>query len=74
MEAGDVDKLRTESTILKKRAFELVATKPGKLLDPTVLTIVWARRFAKYKRPDLLNPKYGTIWCFVKNTEHQVQI
>src|SRR5664279_1164124 len=34
---------------LKKRAFEIVADQTGKLMDPTVLTIVWARRFAGYK-------------------------
>src|SRR5690606_7936236 len=39
---------------LKKRAFELVADQTGKIFDPKVLTIVWARRFAGYKRADLL--------------------
>ena len=39
---------------LKKRAFDIVADQTGKLFDPNVLTIVWARRFAGYKRADLL--------------------
>ena len=39
---------------LKKRAFEIVADQTGKLFDPKVLTIVWARRFAGYKRADML--------------------
>ncbi len=39
---------------LKKKLFEIVADQTGKLFDPDVLTIVWARRFAEYKRPNLL--------------------
>ncbi|MBC7587973.1 MAG: alpha-glucan family phosphorylase, partial [Chitinophagaceae bacterium] len=39
---------------LKKRTFEIVADQTGKIFDPNVLTIVWARRFAGYKRADLL--------------------
>lgn len=40
---------------LKKRAFEIVADQTGKVFDPNVLTIVWARRFAGYKRADFLS-------------------
>jgi starch phosphorylase len=39
---------------LKKELFEEVIDQTGKLFDPDVLTIVWARRFAEYKRADLL--------------------
>lgn len=39
---------------LKKRAFEIVADQTGKKFDPNVLTIVWARRFAGYKRASML--------------------
>src|SRR5215510_14064216 len=39
---------------LKKRSFELVADQTGKLFDPNVFTIVWARRFAGYKRAGLI--------------------
>ena len=62
---------------LKKRFFRIVADQTGKLFDPNVLTVVWARRFAGYKRADLLlhdkerferllnNPKYPVqmIWA-----------
>lgn len=40
--------------ILKKRAFDIVADQTGKLLKPNVFTIVWARRFAGYKRAELI--------------------
>ena len=39
---------------LKRRIFKFVANVTGKRLDPNVLTITWARRFADYKRPWLL--------------------
>lgn len=39
---------------LKKRAFEIVADQTGKIFKPEIFTIVWARRFAGYKRADLI--------------------
>lgn len=39
---------------LKEALFEEVADQSGKLFDPNVLTIVWARRFAGYKRASLI--------------------
>ncbi len=39
---------------LKARLLETVADQTGKILDPNILTIVWARRFAGYKRADLI--------------------
>ena len=40
--------------ILKYKGFQLVADQTGKIFNPNTLTIVWARRFAGYKRADLL--------------------
>lgn len=39
---------------LKKQLFKVVADQCGKLFDENVLTVVWARRFAGYKRADML--------------------
>ncbi len=39
---------------LRKRLVDFVAIKTGVRLDPDACTIVWARRFTKYKRPELL--------------------
>ncbi len=39
---------------LKKRSFEIVADQTGKIFDPEVFTLVWARRFAGYKRASLI--------------------
>lgn len=59
---------------LKKRAFEIVADQTGKLFDPNVLTIVWARRFAGYKRADFLTQDKARFEKLVTNTERPVQI
>lgn len=59
---------------LKKRAFDIVADQTGKLLDPDVLTIVWARRFAGYKRAELLTRDLARFEKLINNAERPVQI
>jgi len=59
---------------LKKLLFDLVADQAGKMLDPEVLTIVWARRFAEYKRPDLLIRDFERFVKLIINEERPVQI
>jgi glycogen phosphorylase len=59
---------------LKRRAFETVADQTGKLFDPNVLTIVWARRFAGYKRADLLTEDIHRFEKMLASTKYPVQI
>jgi starch phosphorylase len=59
---------------LKKRAFEIVADQTGKIYDPNVLTIVWARRFAGYKRADLITRDPARFEKLVHNLKYPVQI
>ncbi len=59
---------------LKKRAFEIVADQTGKLFDPNVFTIVWARRFAGYKRADMLSWDEEKFETLLANTKYPVQI
>ena len=59
---------------LKKRAFEIVADQTGKIFDPNVLTIVWARRFAGYKRADLLTYDMDRFEKMLTSTQYPVQI
>jgi len=59
---------------LKKKLFEIVADQTGKLFDPNVLTIVWARRFAEYKRPNLLIQDIERFKKLVTNKNKPVQI
>ncbi|UZR92437.1 alpha-glucan family phosphorylase [Chondrinema litorale] len=48
------DKYIKRKKELKQQLFDVVADQTGQLFDPNVLTIVWGRRFAAYKRPDLI--------------------
>jgi len=59
---------------IKKRSFEIVADQTGKIFDPNVLTIVWARRFAGYKRADMLTYDLERFERLLNNTKHPVQI
>ncbi len=59
---------------LKAEGFRLIADQTGKILDPEVLTIVWARRFAGYKRPDLLLWNYEKFQQLVNQTQYPVQL
>lgn len=58
---------------LKKRAMEIVADQTGKLLNPDVFTIVWARRFAGYKRAELLTRDEERFKALMNNAKYPVQ-
>ncbi|MDN3606897.1 alpha-glucan family phosphorylase [Kaistella yonginensis] len=59
---------------LKKRFFKIVADQTGNLFDPNVFTIVWARRFAGYKRADLLLHDKERFERLLNNPKYPVQI
>ncbi|MCE7055439.1 alpha-glucan family phosphorylase [Algoriphagus sp. AGSA1] len=74
MDESDAKKFDERKKFLKKQAFEIVADQTGQLLDPNVLTIVWARRFAGYKRADLITRDIQRFEKLINNSEHPVQI
>jgi len=59
---------------LKKILFEEVADQTGKVFSPDVITLVWARRFAEYKRPGLLKYDLERFDKLLKNTIYPVQV
>ena len=59
---------------LKYKLFRVVANQTGKLFDPNALTIVWARRFASYKRANLLLSDFERFLKIVRNEKYPVQI
>ena len=59
---------------LKRRAFDVVADQTGKLFDPAVFTMVWARRFAGYKRADLITRDEQRFKALLSNKKYPVQI
>jgi starch phosphorylase len=58
---------------LKKQLFDIIADQTGDILDPDVLTIVWARRFAGYKRPDLILHQFEKFVELITRTNQPIQ-
>lgn len=73
-EVGDDYWFDDRKKYLKKRAFDIVADQTGKLFNPDIFTIVWARRFAGYKRAGLLTSDEDRFDKLMKDTRYPVQI
>ncbi|MBL7699719.1 MAG: alpha-glucan family phosphorylase [Chitinophagaceae bacterium] len=71
---GDDAKWDDRKKYLKRRSFEIVADQTGKLYDPSVFTIVWARRFAGYKRAELITKNGARFEKLMSNTKYPIQI
>lgn len=74
MDENNEERFDDRKKYLKKRAFDIVADQTGKLFDPEVLTIVWARRFAGYKRAELITRDLDRFNALLSNKKYPVQI
>ncbi|MBS1915832.1 MAG: alpha-glucan family phosphorylase [Bacteroidetes bacterium] len=74
MEEGDDYWFDDRKKYLKKRAFEIVADQTGKIFDQNIFTIVWARRFAGYKRAELITRDIKRFNDLTSSTKYPVQI
>lgn len=74
MEEGNDWAFDDRKKYLKRRTFEIVADQTGKIFDPDVFTIVWARRFAGYKRAGLITTDEERFEKLLSNTKYPVQI
>jgi starch phosphorylase len=70
----DREELINRKKRLKTKLFEVVADQTGKIFDPEILTIVWARRFADYKRPDLITRNIEKFRSLMNDTKRPIQI
>src|SRR6185295_16202225 len=59
---------------LKKKLLDEVYARSGITLEPDVLTVVWARRFATYKRPDLLFNDIERLKKLLFSSDKPIQI
>ncbi len=59
---------------LKQKLFKTVANQTGKLFNENVLTIVWARRFAAYKRANLILSDFNRFLGLATNKKYPIQI
>lgn len=73
-EEGNNNVFDDRKKYLKNRALEIVADQTGKVMKPDVLTIVWARRFAGYKRAELLTRDHKRFEALLNNPKYPVQI
>lgn len=71
---NDTKGLQQAKKKLKSELFAEVADQTGKLFDPDILTIVWARRFAGYKRADLIMRHKERFAALIANTRYPIQI
>jgi len=74
MEEGNDTWWDDRKKYLKKRAFDIVADQTGKIYDPEVFTIVWARRFAGYKRSEMITRDKERFEKLLSNKKYPVQI
>jgi starch phosphorylase len=73
--AADNDKWITRrKKEMKGDLFKVVADQCGKLFNENILTIVWARRFAGYKRANLLMDNWDRFTRLINNNDHPVQV
>jgi starch phosphorylase len=74
MMANDDEALLTQKKQAKEILFGKIADENGEIYDKDVLTIVFAKRFTGFKRPDLLLHDMQRFHRLVTNRERPIQI
>ncbi|MBS1935845.1 MAG: glycogen/starch/alpha-glucan phosphorylase, partial [Bacteroidetes bacterium] len=74
LQENDNKRLRKIKSFRKQDLFEIVADQCGEIYDENICTIVFAKRFTNYKRPDLLFYNMDRFHKLVTNKEKPVQI
>lgn len=74
LEDHDDEALVKRKAEMKKPLFEVIADQTGKLFKTDVLTIVWARRFAGYKRADLMLRDLHHFFNLISREGQPVQV
>ncbi len=74
MESKDDATFLARKKTLKRKLFDEVANQCGKIFKEDVLTIVWARRFASYKRADLITRDIARFEKLLNDADRPVQI
>lgn len=70
----DAPMLRQRKRELKEQLCRTVMDQTGKLMNPDVLTIAWARRFAGYKRADLIAQDKKALRDLLNQIDRPVQL
>ncbi len=70
----DYENLKIRKESLKLKLFEIVADQCGEIYDPNICTIIFAKRFAGYKRPDIFFHNMERFENLLTNKQRPVQI
>lgn len=73
-EAKDDDLMTTRKKAMKSDLFKVVADQTGKIFSENILTLVWARRYAGYKRADLITRDKARFERLINNSEWPIQV
>ena len=71
---ADEERMLSRKKEMKRELFKVVADQTGRLFSEDIITIVWARRFAAYKRADLILQDLELFRELVSDKKHPVQI
>lgn len=71
---GDDKAIVARKKAMKRDLFKVVADQCGKIFDENVLTIVWARRYAGYKRADLMMYDWDRFVKLIYSAEMPIQV
>ena len=74
LDTNNDELLRYRKKQLKKELFKIVADQTGKLFNANTLTVVWARRFAAYKRANLIARDVNRFLALLNNAKYPVQM
>ncbi|MCL4134021.1 UNVERIFIED_CONTAM: hypothetical protein GTU68_020955 [Idotea baltica] len=74
LDADDDKALLERKREMKKELFRIIADQTGKIFDPNLLTIVWARRFAAYKRADLIMRDHTRFYELLDRAKEPIQV
>jgi len=73
-ENNDDKALLARKKQMKRDLFKIVADQTGKVFDENVLTLVWARRYAGYKRADMITADAVRFKKLLDNKDLPIQI
>lgn len=74
VEKNDIHEFDIEKKKSKRKLFEIVADQCGEIYDENICTLVFAKRFAEYKRADLLLNNIDRFLKIINNEKYPVQI
>ncbi len=74
IEKNDNHEFDIEKKKSKRKLFEIVADQSGEIYDENICTLIFAKRFAAYKRADLLLNNMDRFLKIINNEKYPVQI